>query len=285
MVTADAVHDAGRSDSNTASDKDTAAHQVFVDIPQGAKFPRLPPNKLVLVTNPTDPVQVEIMHQLLEGGCRVRAAVTFVEPAEWLDQLFDRFHRSGKFRRESMLYGRPGYQLNWRHLVRGCHAIVHQTVLPSRYDNVEQLWHKVINTTAGLLEAAEREVTMESFVYTSAINAAAPVFTEKDLQVTAESWNTQLMWKAARTPGITSVVRSSCVIRAEQTVWTWTHEARPKFRVNTIAPSNVIGHHLAREYMEPYWNDWLHDMYRSRGDALDTIEDAGPIQRRKFCSP
>ncbi|KAK4140033.1 uncharacterized protein C8A04DRAFT_32453 [Dichotomopilus funicola] len=256
--------------------------EVIVDFRPGAKFPRLPAGKLILVTNPVDPVQLEIMHQLLEGGCQVRAAVTFCEPAEWLDELFDRFHRNGSFRRQSFVYGRPGYQLNWRHLVRGCHGIVHQTVVPTRFDTIEQLWRQVINTTAGLLEAAEREENMESFVHTASYKNAAPIHTEKDLEVTAKSWHVPVLWAGARTPGIPAVVRASCLYRAEQTVWSWTEEANPKFRVNTIAPSNVIGHHLAPDYMEPYWNDWLHDMYRCRGIAIDYVEDAGVLQRHWY---
>ncbi|KAL2266656.1 hypothetical protein VTJ83DRAFT_6008 [Remersonia thermophila] len=209
----------------------------------------IPPNTLVLVTNAT---------QLLDR--------VFAEPI-----------KAGRFERVSLSPGHPLHKSVYRDAVKGVHAIVHSPAVPNLDNTLEDVWSLTAASVTCMLEAAEREATVQAVVYTSSMVAAAPLVTPRDVAVTDDSWNIKDTMRAVTSPrGGDHVVRNSALVRAEQELWEWYEEQRPEFKINVVSPSNIIGQVLGAEHTTD-WRNWLWRLYRY-GRAGEVIPGAGPTQ-------
>jgi hypothetical protein len=245
--------------------------------------PTIPPYYPVLVTNSTKPIQLEVIRQLLNRGCHVRAAVTWADPAKWLDDEFGKPRRVGSF--ERVVLG-PGQLTNWsayQDAVKGMRAIIHAPTVPRFGDHnagIEGVWSSTCDTVTAMLEAAQHEPSVEAFVYTSSLVAAVTPVPSQDTFVTEDSCNSTDVITALNYPEHFDAVRNSCLVRAEQALWHWKRQTCPRFKVNVVSASNVIGHKIAPEHTAADWRNWFWRLYQ-KGSTGPVIEGAGPQQARK----
>ena len=244
--------------------------------------PAIEPGYPVLVTNSTKPIQLAVIRQLLDRGCHVRAAVTWADPARWLDDVFGRPRCVGSFERILLGPGQQSHKSAYRDAVQGMRAIVHAPTVPRLGDqdrNVEEAWRLTCDTVTAMLEAAEREPSVEAFVYTSSLVAAATPVPRVDTFVTEDSCNATDVIMALNYPEHFDTVRNSCLVRAEQALWHWKRQACPRFKINVVSASNVIGHKIAPEHTPADWRNWFWRLYQ-KGSTGPVIEGAGPQQAR-----
>ncbi|KAH6854664.1 hypothetical protein B0I37DRAFT_422347 [Chaetomium sp. MPI-CAGE-AT-0009] len=241
-------------------------------------IPRRLPNKLVLVTDGAQPTQLQIIKQLLEGGARVRTTATCKESARWLDNLFSRFTRLGAFECIEMSPQYPSHPLIYREAVKDVHAIAHAATLPGLDRPAREAWDLTDRAIISVLEAAAHGASsVEAFVYTSSLSATVPFASQADTLVTEDACNTQDLMLQTAGRGNADTLRNSCLVRAEQTLRQWVRETKPRFRVNVVSPSNVIGQNFAPAHTTA-WMNWVWEMYYNGGCAPLEIAGAGPTQ-------
>jgi hypothetical protein len=240
----------------------------------------IPSGAVVLVTNATEPVPLQVIKTLLERGCHVRAATTWMEDASWLDVIFSPYRRLRMFEHVTVGPGEPQHKSFYRDAVKGVYAIVHSPVLPNLEHAMQDYWARAADSVVCMLEAAERESSVKAFVYTSSIVAAAPVITPTDLLVTEDSWNFKDPILALTGQTEKDVLRRAGMVQAEQALWHWKMEQRPRFKVNVVSPANLIGQNFAAEYTT-HWRNWIWRLYKY-GFAREEIPGAGPTQARRF---
>ncbi|KAK4153540.1 hypothetical protein C8A00DRAFT_33701 [Chaetomidium leptoderma] len=237
---------------------------------------KIPTDAIVLVTNGTQPVPLQIIKQLLEYGCRVRTTTTWMAPASWLDELFSPYMQLRMFERVTLMPGHPNHKSFYRDAVKGVHAIVHTATIPRLNHSLQDVWSLTAESVVCMLEAAEREPSVRAFVYTSSMVAATPLVTPSDQLVTEDSWNARDPILALMGQGSPAIVRNSSLVRAEQALWQWNRERTPEFKVNVVSPANLIGQNFGSQHTT-HWENWIYQLYHY-GCAREEIPDAGPTQ-------
>ncbi|KAK4127031.1 hypothetical protein N657DRAFT_687391 [Parathielavia appendiculata] len=214
-----------------------------------------------------------------------------MESAQWLDKLFSRYVSSGMFDHVTLPPGYPTNRYFYQEAVKGMTAIVHSTHLP-RINNTAPaslrapatLWSLAIDSVRCMLDAAEHEPSVHSFVYTSSIRAAAQLVPETDTRVKEDSWNARDTILALTSRGQCSdeVLHNSSLVRAEQAVWQWKAQAEEEglvglpFKINIVSPANIIGQNFGAPYTDN-WRNWIWQLYQF-GHATEEIPGAGPTQ-------
>jgi nucleoside-diphosphate-sugar epimerase len=217
----------------------------------------LPFGALVLVTNGTKPIALQVIKQLLERGYRVRTTTGIFANASWLDRLFATYVDSGVF--ERLTVGDPSHSTAFRKAVRGVDAIVHSATVPLIGPNLDEVERLTAASVFSILSAAEREPSVRAFVYTSSIVAATPLAPSSDVWVEFDTWNRVDAELASSGEGGDCVYNAS-LAAAEQVVWLWGADRRPHFRVNVISPANIIGQNFGSEYTSD-WKNWIFELY------------------------
>ncbi len=240
-----------------------------------------PIGSLVLVTNGTQPVQLQVIKQLLERGCRVRATSDSKETGYWLDNQFCVEKRSGRFEYFKLDPGSgPGdKQQLYQQAVAGVDAIVHSPTIGDLDQPVKEVWAAAAESVVKMLEAANAEKSVHAFSYASSIVAVTPLVSEDQRLVTENSWNAKDPILALSGQNEHHLVHSSSVTYAEQALWQWARTNSPKFKINSICPSNLIGQNFAAERTTD-WKNWIFELYQD-GKAQEVIPGAGPTQARK----
>lgn len=252
----------------------------MVSLPRLAPGIVIPPDALILVTNGTQPIPLQVIKLLLDSGCRVRAATPWMEEASWLDQLFLREIMQKRFERTSLGPGHPTDKSFYRDVVKGVQAVVHSATFPGYGQSREDSWAITTDSVVCMLEAAENEKSMKSFVYTSALVAAAPPVSQTDISVNEDSWNVHDCIMALTGSCDPHIIYNSSMATAEQGLWHWVREQCPTFKVNVVSPSSVIGANFGWLYHN-YWRNWIWHLYKY-GHARPFIPGAGPTQARRL---
>lgn len=129
--------------------------------------------------------------------------------------------------------------------VRGVDAIIHVAGDTSFGQDAEEIINKAVTGNIALLEAAAREPSgsVRRFVVTSSSTAATLPLPNKEMTVTADTWNDEAVDVARNKVGefigpnfYGFVVYAASKTEGERAVWNWVKQNNPKFVVNAILP-------------------------------------------------
>ncbi|KAK4186200.1 hypothetical protein QBC35DRAFT_281859 [Podospora australis] len=210
----------------------------------------LPPGALVLVTAVNGLIASHAADQLLAYGYSVRGTVRSVSKNAYLQKLFDTRHGPSKFELvEIPDVSVPGA---WDRAVKGVAAVAHvvgsvdlQVQDPDAAAQAEIPWQ------ISLLEACQREGTVESFVFTSSAWSAWTPDPSKKVTVTEDTWNEEAVALArnkdipAEQKGMAGFMAMKTLI--EQGVWDWVRRVNPSFTYNALLLDTVLGECLDPE--------------------------------------
>ncbi len=251
----------------------------------------VPPDALILVTNGTRPIPLQITKQLLAHNLRVRVTTPAGEQAGWLHKLFAPHSQSGAFEHVVLPAGiPPGDKELYREAVRGAYGVVHSPTLPAAaaeedpdVDAVHAMWDDVSASVRSLLDAAQGEESVLGVVFTSCMRASTSVRDPEQWRVDEDSWNKRDVIRAVVGGYDEEVVRNACLVTAEQTFWEWAMQRRGqfKFRVNVVCPSNLIGQNLGAQWTEE-WKNWMWELY-IKEEAKHVVPGGDKTQAREFC--
>ncbi|KAF2654378.1 NAD(P)-binding protein, partial [Lophiostoma macrostomum CBS 122681] len=218
-----------------------------------------PPGSLVLVTGASGFIGSHITDQLLQAGYRVRGTTRDPAKSSWLADFFERRYENSNFSLEKVEdIASPGA---FDGAVQGVQGIIHSASDTSLSPDAKSVTNTAVKGTLNALRAAAKESSVKRFVYTSSAHAAymSGFHGTPRQTITASSWNTRTSSyvqgllnpgpvHATRHPypGVPDgyMVYAASKVLAEQTVWRFVKEQRPRFVVNTVLPSITFGRPL-----------------------------------------
>ena len=83
----------------------------------------------------------------------------------------------------------------------------------------------------------------------------------------------------AQEDGGSHSVYAAAMVAAEHELWSQAQEAEPRFRINIVSHSNLVGQNFASEYTLD-WQNWIWELYLY-GHVHDPT-GLGPLQRSKL---
>ncbi|KAJ4400642.1 hypothetical protein N0V85_005711 [Neurospora sp. IMI 360204] len=207
--------------------------------------PSIPLDSLILVTGCNGLIASHVADQLLSAGYRVRGTVRSASKTSYLTSLYSHRHAGpGKF--ELVEIPDVTAPNAWDDAVKGVAGIVHcvgatdlTTQEPDKAAKKELEWQ------AGLLEAAKREGSVKSFVFTSSAWAVWTPDASKKVTLTEESWNEEAIALARdknvdpKKKGMAGFMALKTLV--EQGVWDWVKREKPGFAFNTVLLDTVLG--------------------------------------------
>lgn len=224
---------------------------------------------LVLITGASGFIASHTANQFLEAGYRVRGTVRSLEKADWLYKVFDEKYGKGKF--EASVVPDMMAEDAFNEAVKGVAGICHMASVMSFSDKPDEVIPIVVKGALNALTAATKEPGMKSFVYTSSSTAALMPQPDKNIKVTTDTWNDDVVHQANTSPDPWSVYGASKT-EAERAIWKAVKETNPPFQVASILPNANLGPILkpGGEH-ESSTASWVVKLYNGDESILDTI--------------
>ncbi|KAK3326917.1 hypothetical protein B0T19DRAFT_356728 [Cercophora scortea] len=206
--------------------------------------PTIPPDSVILVTGTNGLIASHVADQLLAAGYRVRGTVRNTAKSSYLEPLFTSRHGPGRFElAEVPDITAPGA---WDGAIRGVSGIAHVvgTVDLSVLDP-DQTLAEELPWQIALLEAARREPSVKSFVFTSSAWAVWTPDAGKKVALTEWTWNEEAVALARdksvepREKGMAGFMALKTLVERE--VWDWVRREKPAYTFNSVLLDTVMG--------------------------------------------
>jgi nucleoside-diphosphate-sugar epimerase len=229
----------------------------------------IPRGSWVLVTGATGHIAAHTTKMFLERGFKVRGTVRDIQSAVWLTEgTFKPFADRGDL--ELVHVPDLGAKHAFDEAIKGVSAIAHIASVLSFSGNPSEVIPPVVESVNSILEAAFIEPSVKSFVYTSSMVAAVSLIPGDKAHAGPNTWNDKAV-EFAWAPSLHTwehnhVVYQASKVEAEKAVWAFVEENKPRFAVNVVSPSTVLGEGLNKKHLEtPY--PWVKNLY----DGLDEV--------------
>ncbi|KXH30023.1 hypothetical protein CSIM01_00737 [Colletotrichum simmondsii] len=224
---------------------------------------RIPKGSWVLVTGATGHIAAHTTRQLLEHGFKVRGTVRDLDRATWLTQdVFSPFSDRGDL--ELVQVPDLGAQHALDEAIKGMSAIAHIASILSFSNIPQDVIPPVVNSMVSILEAAAREPSVKSIVYTSSIAAAVDLSPGVITHAGPDAWNDQAVKTAwappPHAPDHWHIVYQASKVEAEKALWAFVEKNKPHYAVNVVSPATVLGEALCQRHLvSPY--PWVKNLY------------------------
>ncbi|KAJ0278236.1 hypothetical protein COL940_007355 [Colletotrichum noveboracense] len=218
----------------------------------------------VLITGVTGHIAAHTAKQFLQRGFRVRGSVRDLEASKWLTQdVFESFADRGDL--ELVHVPDLGAKNAFDEAIKGVSAIIHMASILSFSNNPREVIPPVVESVTSILDAAAREPSVKSFVYTSSIAAAVDIAPgAKSQHAGPDAWNekaVEIAWASPPHPeNHWHMVYQASKVEAEKAVWDFVKKNSPHFNVSVVSPATVLGEALHKKHLlSPY--PWLKNLY------------------------
>ncbi|KAK9787925.1 hypothetical protein SCARD494_10175 [Seiridium cardinale] len=205
--------------------------------------PTIPLGSTILVTGGNGLIASHVVDQVLAHGYRVRATVRNSSKCTWMEPLYAKRHGSGRFELiEVSDFSSPNA---WDDAVKGVAGIAHVAGgVDLAVQDFEAVLKEELPLNISLLEAAQKESSVKSFVLTSSAWAAFTPDTSKKQRLAEWSWNEDAIKLASsnaspQEKGISNFM--ALKTRLEQEVWKWVNNTNPRFAFNSVLLDTVMG--------------------------------------------
>ncbi|KAI0172714.1 NAD(P)-binding protein [Hypoxylon sp. FL1284] len=205
--------------------------------------PKIPLGSTILVTGANGLIASHVVDQLLAAGYNVRGTVRSLERCRWLEPLFSSRRPSQRLDLIQVSdFGAPGA---WDDAVRGVAGIAALAgVADLRMQDIDKAVEEELLWNVSLLEAARREPSVKSFVFTSSAWTTWTPNPSRKVKLEEWTYNDHAVQVArsdapAKEKGILPFMAFKTLL--EQRLWDWVNKENPRFSFNTILPDTVIG--------------------------------------------
>ncbi|KXH60178.1 hypothetical protein CSAL01_01633 [Colletotrichum salicis] len=183
--------------------------------------------------------------------------------AKWLTQcVFVAFAERGNL--ELVHVPDLGARHAFDEAIKGVSAIAHIASILSFSDNPEGFIPPVVDSMVSILEAAAREPSVQSIVYTSSIAAAVDLSPGKITHAGSDAWNdeaVEIAWASPpHAPNHWHMVYQASKVEAEKAMSAFVKNNSPHYTVNVVSPATVLGEALCQIHLvSPY--PWVKNLY------------------------
>ncbi|KAK0377186.1 hypothetical protein CLIM01_05440 [Colletotrichum limetticola] len=196
---------------------------------------RIPKGSWVLVTGATGHIAVHTTRQLLEHGFRVRGTVRDLNRATWLTQdVFSPFADRGDL--ELVQVPDLGAQHAFDEAIKGVSAVAHIASILFFSDSPPDVIPPAVDSMVSILEAAAREPSAKSIVYTSSIVATVDLSPGVTSHAGPNAWNDHAVKTAwappPHAPDHWHIVYQASRVEAEKALWAFVKKNKPHCTVN-----------------------------------------------------
>ncbi|UKZ61633.1 uncharacterized protein TrAtP1_002892 [Trichoderma atroviride] len=223
----------------------------------------IPKGALVIVTGVTGFVGSHIAKALLERGYRVRGTVRDVEKAAWLvKSVLKDYADTGRF--EFCYIPDIAATKAYDEAIQGVSAIAHVASILSMDPDPTKVIPATVAGVTSILNAAMKEPSVKSFVYTSSLGAATMLAPGNEAYVTKGTYN-DFATKASLAPppyeaGRGMLTYMASKVAAEKALWKFAEQQRPHFTISSVVPSVIIGEALNKVHNEGD-GAWVRTLY------------------------
>ncbi|KAF2092128.1 aldehyde reductase [Saccharata proteae CBS 121410] len=205
--------------------------------------PTIPKGSLILVTGANGFIGSHVADKFLEAGYKVRGTVRDPKKQSWLTGFFNSKYGDGSF--SLVPVADMAAEGAFDEAVKGVSAVAHVASVVTFDPDPNKVIPPVIAGTLNAIKAAAKEPMVKSFVLTSSSTAAVMPVPNKEMTVTADSWNDEAVAAAWAPPPYDPIrgiyTYSASKTQGEQELWKWVKENKPSFVVNTVLPNANFG--------------------------------------------
>jgi nucleoside-diphosphate-sugar epimerase len=201
-------------------------------------------------------VASHVTREFLQRGYKVRGTVRDLEKSSWLiEDVFKSHAHNGDF--ELVSVPDLGDKDAFVGAVGGMSAIVHAASITNFDSDPNKVIPQTVAGATSILYAALNEPSVKEFVYTGSISAATMYESGINTHVERDTWNMEslkLAWAPPPyEPSRGMFVYNASKTEAEMAIWKFVADHNPKFSVNAIDPSSIMGEPLNKKHLEtPY---------------------------------
>jgi nucleoside-diphosphate-sugar epimerase len=227
-------------------------------------MPSIPTRGLVLITGANGYVAGITVQKFLDAGFRVRGTVRNASKNFWMLS-----HYGPNFSLAEV----PDMAAEnaFAEAVKGVDGIAHVASNTAFNIDPKVFITPVIQGAIGLLEAASKEKSVQSFVYTSSSAACITLEPGKPYEITKDTWNedSKKAWDLPLEGGMERMLLNYLCskVEGEQRSFRWVEENKPHFTFNTVVPNVVFGTLVAPE----------HSGFGSTAGVLKMLWDGNPL--------
>lgn len=237
----------------------------------------IPKGSLVLVTGATGFVASHLLGQFLTRGYKVRGTVRDLNQAFWVKDIYQIAIENGNL--EIVVVPDLAAPNVFDDAIKGVSVIAHLASVTTYDPDPNKVITPTVDGVKGILEAAAKEPSVKSFVYTGSIMGATFPMVGIDTHVEDDTWN-QLAIDMAWAPPPYEPERGAPTYSAskaacEQEVLPFARERKPHYRVNIISPCGILGEPLHKKHTEGP-GSWVMELWNGNTAVLDT---APPVVR------
>jgi len=234
----------------------------------------IPTGSWVLVTGATGFVASHVTRQLLQRGYKVRGTVRDQSKAQWLiDDHFKSYADSGSY--ELVTVSDISAAGAFDEAVKGVSAVAHIASILDFDPNPNNVVPQTVAGVTSILESASNESSVTRFVFTSSMAAPVSPMSEQDGVIDRSSWN-EFAVKAAWAPPPYEASRAMLVyaaskVAAEQALWKYVEDSKPRFVTNVVSPSGILGEPLHDRHATAYGN-WIYALFTENMGMIDAFQ-------------
>lgn len=223
----------------------------------------IPKGSWILVTGATGFLASHTIKLFLERGFKVRGTVRDLKSAAWLTQdVFKPFADHGDL--ELIHVPDLGAKHAFDEAIKGVSAIAHIASVLSFSNDPNEVITPVVDGVNSILEAALKESSVRSIVYTSSMAAAVDMTPGVTAHAGPNAWNekaVEFAWAPPpHMPNHWHWVYQASKVEAEKAVWAFVEKYKPHFAVNVVSPATILGESLAKKHVEsPY--PWIKNLW------------------------
>ncbi|KAH8806075.1 hypothetical protein F5884DRAFT_681009 [Xylogone sp. PMI_703] len=230
----------------------------------------VPKGSLVLVTGATGFVATHVCKQFLERGYKVRGTARDVQKASWLiNDLFKTYAGRGDL--ELVQVPDLAADHAFDEAIKGVSVIVYVASIMTFKPDPHEVITPCVDGVKSILNAATMEPSVQRFVFTSSIVAAAIPMAGVDTHVERNTFCDDAVQAAWAPPPYDAsrgvFVYMASKVAAEKAVWEFAEDKKPKFDISVVSPGSIVGEPFEKKHADSSAN-WLVQMYAGRKDDM-----------------
>lgn len=233
------------------------------------KPPVITPGSTVLVTGANGFIGSHIADQLIQAGYLVRGTTRDLAKSAWITEMFDKKYGKGKL--EAVIVKDMADKGAFDEACLDVSGVVHVASDVTLSPDPHKVIPAVIDGAVNVAESAAKQSSIQRFVYTSSSMAMCMPQPDVEVTISTDDWNDAQVEAAWKPPPYEVargfVVYAASKTQAEQALWKFAKEQKPRFVLNTVLPNMNFGE-IFSDKQPAQTAAWVRDLYNGITDRV-----------------